>query len=180
MRSVIIILRAFQAKKLRHSIALSVAVITLAGALIGCDKADDDRIPSSSVYLPFTTGLWNVYGVAGAGNSCFYSRSLSLPQGFPYSALHETGYGGILLVTDYLGNPVAYSGACPVERSNKFHLEIAEVDSKSVAQCPECGSTYDVFSNYGTPLSGTALDKKYALTRYTVTSSDTYPVIVTN
>lgn len=165
---------------MRSATIVTLLCLVMGASLSACDKADDDRIPSSTVYLPFTTGLWNVYGVAGAGRHCFYSRSLSLPQGFPYAAMYETGYGGILLVTDYLGSPVAYSGACPVERSNLFHLEVVDVDSKSVARCPECGSTYDVFANFGTPLSGPALDKKYALTRYKVTANDLYPVIVTN
>ncbi|MCM1336470.1 MAG: hypothetical protein NC187_05480 [Candidatus Amulumruptor caecigallinarius] len=159
---------------------LAMTGLVAVSTLSGCDKADDERIPSSAVYLPFTTGLWNVYGVAGAGSWGYYSKSQGEPQGFPYAAMHETGFGGILLVTDYLGSPVAYSAACPVERSNRFHLDVTDVEGKSVAMCPECGSTYDVFANQGTPLSGPAHEKKYALTRYKVTANELYPVIVTD
>lgn len=150
-------------------------------SLASCDKANDERIPYSTVYLPFSIGTWSVYGLSGAGDFAYFIKSKGVPAGFPYAAMHETGFGGVLLVMDYLGTPLAYSLACPVERNPDIRLSITDnAEGKPVAACSKCGSTYDVFSNFGTPLSGDAHAHKYALTRYKVTSSDAYPVIVTD
>lgn len=176
-------MKSFSAKvahRLMNGVAILLQGAALTAALTACSHVNDERIPASSVYLPFTQGQWNVYGLGGAGDYGIYSKALGLPANFPYAAMHETGYGGILLVMDYLGEPRAYSAACPVERSNAVLLTVgADGNGRPAALCAKCGSAYDVFSNYGTPLSGEAHDRKYALTRYTVSSRDGYPVVIT-
>lgn len=163
------------------SLRILLAALLLAAATLlpGCDKANDDRIPGSQVFLPFTQGQWNVYGPGGAGQSQLFIKHQGIPSGFPYAAMHETGYAGILIAVDYMGNPVAYSPACPVERSNNVLIHAGTDDQgRPVGICATCGSTFDIFANQGTPLSGPAHSRKYALTRYQVVSDATYPVIV--
>lgn len=148
---------------------LMVMVLVAVTALAACHKVDDDRIPPRNVYVPFDTeGTWNLYGVAGATSWRRFVKELRLPAGYNYPALAETGYGGVLLACDILGEPQAYDLACPVERRPNVRVEID--GEQNVARCPECESTYDVFSNYGTPLSGPAADRGYALRRYHVSA----------
>lgn len=111
-------------------------------------------------------GMWETYGVPGAtSHRRFISREKE-PAGFPFTAMTYTGFGGVLLVGDILGEPQAFDLACPVEARYDVRVEIDP--DENVARCPECGSTYDVFGNLGTPLSGPAVDMHYALTRYHV------------
>lgn len=146
------------------------AALTVAATLFsGCHSVDDDRIPPLPVYLAFTTvGMWDTYGVAGATSHRRFilTDRLRVPENFPFTALSQTGYGGILLVSDILGDPQAYDLACPVEVRQDVRIRVNS--EKNIAECPECGSTYDIFSNYGTPLSGPAAEKGYGLKRYHV------------
>lgn len=155
-------------------------ILSIMIGVTSCKSADDERIPDADVYLPLTLGQWNVYGAAGAGQYAIFDKAKALPAGFPYTAMQQTGYGGILIVTDYMGNHLAYSACCPVERNNKIVLQIVDENHVQVARCTECGSTYDVFSGHGAPLSGPALNDKYALTPYKISATDLYPVVVTN
>lgn len=140
--------------------------------LTGCDSVDDDRIPYSDVRLTFhTVADWNVHGVKGdAADYCIYVRTgtLRLPANFPYTDLDRTGFGGILLVTDVMGNCLAYDLACPVEMSPTTRLRVPS--GELYAECPVCGSTFDIYTNHGNPRSGPAADRKYALKRYSVIS----------
>lgn len=121
-----------------------------------------------SVNVAFsTTADWDIYGVAGAYQYRQFIREKRVPSNFPYSAMTYTGFGGILLVGDVMGIPQAYDLACPVERQQNVRLFINE-EEKFVAECPECGSQYDVFSLMGHPVSGEAANKGFALRRYNV------------
>ena len=155
-------------KRLKR-VASAAAMATLLGVLTACDKVDDDRIPPCPVYLSFfSQGDWDVYGVTGAGA---YKRFIltdkeRIPADYPYSALSQTGFGGILLLTDYLGEPHAFDLACPVER--QYNVRIAIDTKTNNARCPKCLSEYDVFTNLGTPVAGPALKRGYGLQRYSV------------
>ncbi|MCI9284836.1 MAG: hypothetical protein HFJ91_03330 [Muribaculaceae bacterium] len=148
---------------------LLLLVVTLWSA---CDSVDDNRIPYCEVRLTFpTVGDWNLYGVKGDAAS--YERyilapGMRVPSAFPYTAMDRTGYGGLLLVADVLGDLHAYDLACPYEARPEIRLFIPE--GELYAECPVCGSTYEVFSNGGMPRSGPAADRGYALQRYSVTS----------
>lgn len=136
-------------------------------ALSACHSIDDDRIPPMNVYLNFNTvGDWTLYGVPGAGSYRSFIKRDRVPSGYPYSALSATGFGGVLLVGDLHGQPVAYDLACPVECRSDV---LIKVDAQALnAECPVCHSTYDLITNYGYPLSGKAAEKGYGLQRYHV------------
>lgn len=154
----------------RHIIS---AIVTVAILLLPCcHSVDDHRIPYAEVHLTFrTVGDWNVYGVKGAAadfRKYILSQREHIPSDFPYTALDRTGYGGILLVTDVLGDVLAYDMACPYEARPTVRVDVPE--GELYAECPTCGSIYDIFTNYGKPRSGPAADKGYSLTRYSVVS----------
>ena len=156
---------------MRH--ALLLLLIILSGAVISaCHSVDDNRIPYSEVHLTFhTVGDWNIYGVKGAAadhRSYILTRTEHIPTDFPYTTLDRTGYGGLLLVTDVLGDVLAYDLACPYEARPGIRVSVP--NGELFAECPVCGSTYDIFTNYGKPRSGPASDKGYSLTRYSVVS----------
>jgi len=135
--------------------------------IVSCHHLDDDRIPPVAVRVPFNTvGDWNLYGVAGAGQYRYFIKSEKQPVGYPYTALSYTGFGGILLVSDIHGNPVAYDLACPVEC--KSDIRVSVITDQMIAECPVCHSTYDIVTNYGHPLSGKAAERGYGLRRYLV------------
>lgn len=139
--------------------------------IVSCSRIDDDRIPSVNVNLVFSNeGVWARYGVSGALDHKRFIRSSTnpVPSDFPYTANTYTGYGGILLVCDYIGQPLAYDLSCPYEA--KPDVRIIVDDDAHDAACPVCGSTYDVFGGQGRPTSGPAAERGYGLTRYRITT----------
>lgn len=161
---------------LSHLSGLKAYALTLIIPLIilGCHSVDDERIPYSEVHLVFTTVAdWNIHGVKG--DAADYGRYIynpatgtRLPADFPYNTMSRTGYGGILLVNDALGSPVAYDLSCPYEARPATRIEVPE--GELFAVCPECGSTFDIYTNHGNPRSGPAAREGYALQRYSVIS----------
>lgn len=152
---------------------MAAAVLAACGAAFtACDSVNDDRIPYAEVYLNFpTVADWNIHGVKGdaaAYNIYVYQGNTKIPSNFPYTDLDRTGYGGLLLVNDVMGNSLAYDLACPVEARPLVRLHVPS--GQVYAECEMCGSTYEIFTNYGMPRSGPAADKGYALKRYSVTS----------
>lgn len=160
---------------LRHILLLAAAAIALVTA--SCHKVDDERIPYAPVYIPFTTsGDWDIYGVSGAMLTNSFFKSQGIPQGYFYTDLSQTGFGGVLLVSNFNGEPRAYDLACPVECRRNI---IISVDGE-VAVCHTCGSTYDIF-NAGGPLDGPAAQHHYGLQRYNVgLGSGTIYRLITN
>lgn len=147
---------------MRHIIAALLGALFLSA----CDSVDDERIPSMPVRIDFpTVGDWQRYGVAAALDSRSFIKADRIPQGFPYTEMSATGFGGILLVCSFDNNPLAYDLSCPVEVKPSVRVSVDK--ENNVARCSVCGSAYDVFRT-GAPLSGPAADKGYALTRYRV------------
>lgn len=159
---------------------------TLLAVLLGassCKRVDDTRIPSVPVNIVFSSdGMWATYGVGGALQHRNFIRTNNLkePANFPFTANTYTGYGGVLLVGDTYGNPLAYDLACPYEV--KPDIRVVVDDEALDAACPVCGSTYDVFFGEGRATSGPAADRGYGLTRYRVMDGGTlnYRVITNN
>lgn len=146
----------------------SVALMLLfcALSLASCHRIDNHRLPVSYVNVTFqTVGEWNVYGVSGAGLYKEFILPENKPAGFPYSAMSATGLGGILLCTTYLGVPVAYDLACPVECRASVKVFVNEDNE---AECPKCHSRYDVFEKLGYPVAGVAAEDGYGLQVYSV------------
>lgn len=138
----------------------------LALLCVSCDSVDDTRIPAAPVNIIFNdVGMWNTYGVGGALDSRTFVKENRVPANFPYTASTYTGFGGVLLVCDYFGNPKAYDLSCPVECKRDVRVYI---NSDNEAECPECHSRYAVFENEGRPISGTAAQRNFGLKRYSV------------
>lgn len=154
-------------KTIAHKIAapaVAAGAVTLCAA---CHTIDDNRIPVTPVQITFATeAQWNVYGVAAALDSRSFIREKKLPANYPYTAATYTGYGGVLLVCDVLGQPRAYDLACPVECNKDIRVEIDHDDL--LARCPVCKSAYNVFSLTGTPVEGPAAQNAYGLRNYRV------------
>lgn len=146
------------------AVALSAAFLCSAAS---CHHLDDDRIPVLPVNIVFPTiAQWNVYGAAGAMDYNRFILEERIPSNFPYTAFSATGFGGVLLVGDVLGEPKAFDLSCPVEAKRDVRIEI---DRETMyARCPKCGSEYDIFSLMGHPVSGPAAEKGYGLRRYYV------------
>lgn len=141
--------------------------LACSAALAGCEHIDDNRIPPSPVYVQFTTiGDWQIYGVSGAGLFRYFIKPERQPAGYPYTAVTATGFGGVLLVGDIHGEPVAYDLACPVECRSDVRVRV--IEDNLTAECPICHSVYDIASAYGYPLSGPAARDGYGLQRYYV------------
>lgn len=156
-------IRLTVSKPLRQLAAAAVALC----ALGSCSNSDDNRVPPYPVRISFVTvGDWNVYGVGGALDYRYFTKSNpTQPADFPYTMLSETGFGGVLLVGDILGQPRAYDLACPVEAKRDVRIYVDR--EKSVGVCPVCHSTYEVFE-LGNAISGEAAAHGYSLRQYSV------------
>ncbi len=150
-----------------RQIRSALVAATVAVAAMGCAHIDDDRIPAVPVRIAFNNvGEWNVYGVAGAGDYRRFIKQERVPEGFPYTAMTNTGFGGVLLICDIHNNNVAYDLACPVECRADVRINVLKEELK--AECPVCHSVYDIVTNHGQPLSGPAAEKHYGLRKYYV------------
>lgn len=135
--------------------------------LASCRKVDNNRLPPAPVSLTFyTVAEWDKYGVPGALSFRSFIKSERIPADFSYTALSQTGFGGVILCGDIFGAPVAYDLACPVEMKADIRIQVDPETNK--AFCPRCKSVYDVFTNYGNPISGEAAENGWGLTRYYV------------
>lgn len=151
----------------RHKILTSLLILFLFITVVSCHPLDDDRVPYAPVNIPFATdAMWEIYGVTGALQHKRFIIVDGVPAGYPYTSLTYTGFAGVLLCGDIMGNPVAYDLSCPVERSKTVRIMVD--DEAANAYCPVCHSVYDVFSNYGSPLAGEAARNGWALRRYGV------------
>lgn len=156
-------------RRARQTVSALCAMAAVAAAIVtgACSKLDDERIPPMPVSLTFATvAQWNTYGIGGAMDYRIFIKQDRLPANYPYTAISATGFGGLLLVGDINGNPTVYDLACPVERRSDVRVFINT--TSMVAECPNCHSTYDVFSLNGHPLSGPAAEQGFGLRHYYV------------
>lgn len=163
---------------LKHAV-IGLFAVALTG-VVSCESIDNKRLPSVPVNIVFSTSaMWNTYGVSGALDTQRFilTQFERVPRDFPYAASTSTGYGGILLVCDYYGNPIAYDLACPVESRSDVRIKVNS-ESK-LAECPVCHSTYAIFENFGHPLSGIAAEHGYGLQRYQVVNGRNDYMVIT-
>lgn len=159
--------------------SLLVAALVVAASLASCHHLDDDRVPLVPVRISFATvGDWNVSGIGGALDYKSFIKDEHIPSTYHYTALSATGYGGVLLVGDVMGQPTAYDLSCPVERKRDVRIFVNTTDM--VGECPKCHSTYDIFSLGGHPLSGPAANDGYGLRRYNVGPTSTDYMLISN
>ena len=145
------------------------AGLAVAVGLCACHHVDDKRTPPAPVWVPFATQpIWELYGVSGALDYKEFIKPLGIPEPSFFSAVSQTGYGGVLLVCDINNTPLAYDLSCPVE--NRADVRIKIDSETNQAYCPSCHSRYEVFTNYGTPVAGPAAERGYGLTKYLVGS----------
>lgn len=144
-----------------------ISLVAIALLSAACDKLNDDRIPPAAVRIAFNTvHEWDYYGTPAALSYRYFIREERIPSDYPWTSLTYTGFGGVLLVGDINGDPQAYDLACPVEC--KYDVRV-QVDTKTnTARCPKCHSEFDIFTNYGHPLSGPAAADGYGLRVYRV------------
>lgn len=145
------------------------ALLTLGVAVVlsACHRIDDDRVPIAPVNIEFATiAQWNVYGVAGAMDYKEFIREERKPRNFPWLASTYTGFGGVIILTDVMGEFRAFDLACPVECRRDVRIEIEE--ETMLARCPVCQSAYNVFSLYGYPVEGRAAENGWGLRRYNI------------
>lgn len=153
---------------------MTAAINVLAGTFVAvclfcsCHHIDNHRLHVGYVNIGFATvGEWNVYGVSGAGQYKRFILSERIPAGFPYTAMSATGVGGVLLCSTYTTDLVAYDLACPVECRANVRVF---VNGDNEAECPVCGSRYDIFQLPGYPVAGKAAEEGYGLEVYHVGS----------
>lgn len=148
---------------------ISIGLLSVSFLSPSCSRIDDKRLPAVPVNIVFTTeGMWAKYGIGGALEHRRFIKSQSnpVPADFPYTVSTYTGFGGVLLVGDLYGNPLAYDLSCPFEASPEIRITVDSDNHDAV--CPACGSTYDIFGGYGRPTSGPSAERGYGLTRYNV------------
>lgn len=131
-----------------------------------CHHIDNHRLHVAYVNISFVTvGDWNVYGVSGAGQYRRFILQERMPAGFPYTAMSATGLGGVLLCSSYTTELIAYDMACPVECKSDIRVF---VNDDNEAECPVCGSRYDIFQLPGYPIAGPAARDGFGLQVYRV------------
>lgn len=152
-----------------RKLPLTAAIVAISAMTTSCEKVDNHRLPPATVVINFNTiGDWQLYGVSGAGQIREFIRDQGLPIGYPYKAGEYTGFGGIMLVCDPIGEYLAYDLACPVEGKADIRVSYdTSSEIAGIAKCEKCGSTYNLYAN-GTPTSGEALKLKYGLESYNV------------
>lgn len=148
------------------SLLAGIVVAVAALATPSCHHVDNHRLPAAFANLMFWTEAdWVIHGVTGAGEHKVFDKEKRIPSNFNYLASSLTGFGGILLCSTFIGEPVAYDRACPVECRRDITVFINE---DMLAECEKCHSLYDVFSLNGSPVGGTAAEHGYGLQRYHV------------
>lgn len=146
--------------------AAAVSAVMALCLLCACHHIDNHRLNVAYVNVTFlTVGDWTIYGVSGAGQHKRFILQDRIPSGFPYTAMSATGLGGVLLCTTYTTQPVAYDLACPVEC--KANIRVF-VNDDNEAECPKCGSRYDIFQLPGYPIAGPAARDGLGLQVYSV------------
>lgn len=133
--------------------------------LTSCDENIYDRIPAAAVHIEIDAARWVTYGIHGMADTQEFILNQS-PAGFQYNVSSATGFGGVLLVGSYQNEILAFDLSCPVERSPQVRIRFDE--DNLCARCDKCGSTYDVFSASGAPMSGEARSRHFFLQSYRV------------
>ncbi|MDE6310255.1 MAG: hypothetical protein K2L96_00360 [Muribaculaceae bacterium] len=166
---------------MKISSLLKALLCALCITAVSCDNLDDTRVPAMPVHLVFqSVADWNAWGPGGAVDSRRFilNNGERVPAGYPFTALDRTGYGGLLVLQDVNGQTLVYDLSCPVECKTTVRVK---VDAETLtAECPQCHSTYDVFSLYGHPLSGPAAKHGYGLRRYHATQGLSPYMVISN
>lgn len=148
-----------------------IALLGLCAAMMfgSCSHIDNNRLPPAAVNIEFV-GNWGIYGIKGALDWVRFIKPDS-PRDFPWAADTYTGFGGVLIIGDFNGQPMAYDLACPYECKQNIRINVVTDGDDNLipyGECPVCHSTYDLCMNRGTAMSGPSAQRGYGLTIYRV------------
>lgn len=129
------------------------------------------NIPPMPVYINLSgASMWATFGAYYPLDTRYFNVEQGVPSGFPYTANSFTGFGGVLLVHNAMGQVCAYDASCPYEHRKDVVLRVDHNDFQAV--CPSCGSRFEIINGNGVPMSDKALELGFALKSYKVTPSD--------
>ncbi len=141
-----------------------IAAIALLMALsFACDTEYFSQIPQMPVLLNINLSTTDITLVPVTSSKSFTA---------PRTVSERVGYGGILVYHGTEGGTdkfFAYDLACPVEVKSDVRVV---VENTLFAKCPVCGSVFEIYSGFGNPTSGPALQKNFSLRKYTSRQSD--------
>jgi nitrite reductase/ring-hydroxylating ferredoxin subunit len=128
--------------------------------VMSCNKADISDIPRMPVYLELDLQFKDKDLVG-----TYHYKEITSVSGQNYGT--RLGYSGVLVVNGFDSNNKetyhAYELCCPHEAKKDITVK---ADDTGVAQCPECGTKYDIAYGSGAPLNGPS---KYPLRKFDVT-----------
>lgn len=128
--------------------------------VMSCHKVDVSNVPYARVYLELDLAFKDK-DLVGSLNF----KEITSANGQNYGT--QLGYSGVLVVSgfDSSGSTryYAYDLCCPYEAKKNV---MVKADNTGWAQCPECGTKYEIAYGSGTPSDGPS---KFALTRFDVT-----------
>ncbi len=133
--------------------------------LSACTGNNLSSIPDAPVYLQLNllTTYPTFYGSYGEQIYTEGGKTHYRKQSFPLREADRTGFGGILICSNYEGKYCAFDRACPHEAQRKVCVE---VENALYARCPHCGSKFDIYtSEFAFPVTGPA---KQGLKKYRV------------
>ena len=117
-------------------------IISLVLLLFGCSY-EDTRIPYVSVSLRLNVDTNDRVLKDQLGYKRYVNTpDTKIPSSYPFSISDLTGYGGILVAHGLDGNLHAFDLSCPVEAMVGVRINV--VDEGLNAECPKCGSKYEI------------------------------------
>lgn len=138
--------------------------------LIGCDDANNVRIPYAPVLIKINTIVERDKALSATGSGVSYTTSNRIYD------IERMGFGGVYVFHTYSNNLAAFDLSCPVEASRSAKLVRYGNDK---LKCNTCGSVYEIGWGVGNPIGGPANTGNYSLQRYRVrtVSSTEYEVV---
>ncbi len=133
--------------------------LSLLFGLIGCDDANNVRIPYAPVLIKINTIVERDKALSATGSGVSYTTSNRIYD------IERMGFGGVYVFHTYSNNLAAFDLSCPVEASRSAKLVRYGNDK---LKCNTCGSVYEIGWGVGNPVGGPANSGNYSLQRYRV------------
>lgn len=129
--------------------------------VMSCNKVNVSNIPYARVYLELDLQFKDK-DLVGSLNF----KEITNTAGQNYGT--QLGYSGVLVVNGFSATTggtqyYAYDLCCPHEAEKNIKVK---ADNTGWAQCPECGTKYEIAYGSGTPSDGPS---EFALTKFNVT-----------
>lgn len=122
---------------------------------LSCSKITESDIPYYRVYLALDL-RYEDKDLVGLLNH----KEITKPR----KAGEATGYSGLLVICGNDNKYYAFDLCCPHEAEKNIKISATDVGT---AECPECGTAYDISYGTGAPIKGPS---KFALRRYNVSA----------